>query len=112
MNDRLILAVLALCLAAPWGAKAQATDWSEVLNRYYRYDVAFEACKDLKPSEDDLKRLERAISFVEVKSKLSEEELDERYSALEYESEADTEGFCQEAADSLAGLRATPEDWR
>jgi hypothetical protein len=92
--------------------QAPEPDWRELLPRYYRFDVAFDTCDEARPSGADMVRLETIIAYVERRTGLSEDALDELYATIEYEAEADKEGFCQELTDAVAGVRATPEDWR
>ena len=92
--------------------QAPEPDWREILPRYYRFDVAFDSCDEARPSGADMVRLETVIAYVERRTGLSEDALDELYATIEYEAEADKEAFCQETADAVAGVRATPEDWR
>ena len=92
--------------------QAPEPDWRELLPRYYRFDVAFDTCDDARPSGADMVRLETIIAYVERRTGLSEDALDELYATIEYEAEADKETFCQETADAVAGVRATPENWR
>lgn len=120
---RAIAAFLLALLIAPVATQAQPAnpsdfvqapepDWRELLPRYYRFDVAFDTCDEARPSGADMVRLETIIAYVERRTGLSEDALDELYATIEYEAEADKEAFCQEAADAVAGVRATPEDWR
>ena len=104
-----ILAVLMLC--AP-GAFAQTEAyWRTALHDLYRYDIAFDACKDVTPSAAEMLRLEAAIAHVEEKSALEEDELDELYGVVEHEA-ANVPEFCKQWADAVARVQALPPDYR
>ncbi len=104
-----ILAVLMLCAS---GASAQTqAHWRTTLHDLYRYDIAFDACKDVTPSAAEMLRLEAAIAHVEVKTGLEEDELDELYGVVEREAANVTE-FCKQWADAVARVQALPPDYR
>lgn len=104
-----LLAVLLLC--AP-GAFAQTESyWRTALHDLYRYDVAFDACKEVTPSAAEMLRLEAAIAHVEEKTGLQEDELDELYGVVEGEA-ANMAEFCKQWADAVARVQALPPDYR
>lgn len=104
-----ILAVLLLCAPAAF-ARTEA-DWRATLHDLYRYDMAFDACKEVTPSAADMLKLETAIAHVEEKSGLEEDELDELYGDVEREASKVAE-FCAQWADAVARVRALPPDYR
>jgi hypothetical protein len=99
------------CVFMTQASLAQTPDWRAVLQDLYRYDMAFDACKDVTPSAADFLRLEAAITYVEEKSTLAEDELDELYDTIE-RAAANTDVFCKESADAVARVRALPESYR
>ena len=104
-----LLAVLLLC--SP-GAFAQTEAyWRTALHDLYRYDIAFDACKNVTLSAAEMLRLEAAIAHVEEKTGLEEDELDELYGVVEREA-ADVPQFCQQWADAVARVQALPPDYR
>ncbi|HEY8579116.1 MAG TPA: hypothetical protein VIL72_04465 [Beijerinckiaceae bacterium] len=112
MRRALSACLLACCLLSPALGQTPEPDWRELLPRYYRYDVAFDSCDEVRPSGGDMLRLEAIIDYVERRTGLSEDALDELYATIEYEAEADKEGFCRDAGDAVQGVRETPESWR
>ena len=91
---------------------AQMTpDWRTALHDLYRYEVAFDACKDVTPSASDMLRLEAAVAYVEEKTGLEEDELDELFATVERDAENVSE-FCKQFADAVARVRALPESYR
>lgn len=90
---------------------AQTPDWRATLTDLYRYDMAFDSCKDVTPNAADFLRLEAAITHVEEKSALAEDELDELYETIE-RAAANVDEFCKQTADAVARVRALPESYR
>lgn len=88
-----------------------APDWRTALHDLYLYEVAFDACKDVTPSAADMLRLEAAIAYVEEKTGLEEDELDELFGTVERDAEKVDE-FCKQMADAVARVRALPESYR
>ncbi len=103
--------LVALLIGAPAPALAQQ-EWRDVLTLYYRYDIAFESCDEVQPSAADMLRLERAIERAEAQSGLTEDALDEAYSRIEYDAEADKSVFCQGMVDAVQRVRDIPDDRR
>ncbi|MDB5572258.1 MAG: hypothetical protein JWN93_3441 [Hyphomicrobiales bacterium] len=104
--------LFALMVAAlsPAPSFAQPSSWRDVLNLYYRYDVAFDGCDAVQPGASEMLRLERAIEAAEANSGLTEDALDEAYSQVEYEAEADKAAFCAEMADAVQRVRDIPDN--
>ena len=71
-----VLAILMLC--APSAFAQTEAYWRTALHDLYRYDMAFDACKEVTPSAAEMLSLEAAIAYVEEKTGLEEDELDER----------------------------------
>jgi hypothetical protein len=93
-------------------ASAQpAPDWRAILADLYRIDVAFDVCATITPAASDMLRLEGAIAYVEEKSSLEEDELDELYGEMERES-APLADFCARMSDSIARVQALPNEYR
>lgn len=112
MHLKFVAALLIFAQASVHVSFAQTTpDWRTALHDLYRYDVAFDACKDVTPSAADMLRLEAAISYVEEKTALAEDELDELYGTVERDAEKVSE-FCKQMADAVARVRALPESYR
>lgn len=88
-----------------------APDWRSTLGDLYRLDVAFDVCKDMKPSTSDMLRLESAIAYVEKRVGLEEDELDELFDDVEREA-AQPAAFCESMADAVARVRKIPQDYR
>jgi hypothetical protein len=88
-----------------------APDWRAALVDLYRIDIAFDACNEVKPSAADLLRLEGAISFLEEKSALEEDELDDVYGDVEAEA-AQLPEFCKRMADAVARVKNIPPEYR
>lgn len=103
------ISVAFVCLAQ--ASFAQAPDWRATLTDLYRYDMAFDSCKDVAPNAADFLRLEAAITYVEEKSALAEDELDELYETIE-RAAANTDEFCKQNGDAVARVRALPESYR
>ena len=104
--------VFAAALLHAAAASAQpAPEWRNVLVDLYRIDVAFDACKAVTPAASDMLRLESAISYVEEKSSIEEDELDELYGDVEREAEPLAD-FCARMSDAVARVRALPNEYR
>ncbi len=106
-----LFALLIAAAPAPVLAQQQQ-DWRDLLNRYYRYDIAFDGCDAVNPAAADMLRLERAIEVAEARSGLSEDALDEAYSRIEYDAEADKNAFCLEMGDAVQRVREIQDDTR
>lgn len=104
-----ILAVLMLC--APSALAQTEAQWRSTLHDLYRYDMAFDGCKEVTPAAADMLRLEAAIAHVEEKTGLEEDELDELYGVVEREASNVAE-FCKQWADAVARVQALSPDHR
>ncbi len=98
-------------LCAPSAFAQTEAYWRTALHDLYRYDMAFDACKEVTPSAAEMLSLEAAIAYVEEKTGLEEDELDELYSVVEREAAKVTE-FCKQWADAVARVQALPPDYR
>ena len=103
----MIFAAIAFHAATAWAQPAP--DWRALLDELYRIDMAFDACKDVTPTASDMLRLEAAIAFVEEKTDLEDDDLDEIYGGIEREALEDS-GFCERMADAVARLHAVPQE--
>ncbi|MBX9760902.1 MAG: hypothetical protein K2Y29_19145 [Beijerinckiaceae bacterium] len=104
------LLVFAAVILHALNASAQTEpDWRALLDDLYRIDMAFDACKDVTPSAADMLRLEGAITYVEEKTGLEDDDLDEIYGTIERESLAN-ESFCDEMSDAVERMRAAPQE--
>ncbi|MFN3891798.1 MAG: hypothetical protein ACK4MV_15485 [Beijerinckiaceae bacterium] len=104
-----VLAAMLFCASA--ALAQQAPDWRATLEEHYRIDIAFDACKDVTPSAADMLRLEAAIAYVEEKSGLAEDELDEMYGDAERDA-VKLDEFCKRMADAVARVQNIPKDYR
>jgi hypothetical protein len=107
---RFVTLALALPLTSPAFAQAPQ-DWRAALHDLYRIEAAFDACKSLAPSAGDRLRLESAVAYVEDKTGLDEDELDELYEAVEREAE-DATAFCKTMEDAVARVQKIPPGFR
>lgn len=102
---------VATFLSAAAALAQPAPDWRAALVDLYRIDLAFDVCKEVTPSAADMLRLEQAISFVEDKTSLGEDELDDIYGDVEGEA-VQLADFCKRMADSVARVQNIPPDYR
>lgn len=109
MLMRFVTLAIVLPLASP--AVAQPQDWRATLHGLYRIESAFEACKSLTPSAADRLRLEAAVDYVEGKTGLDEDELDELYEAVEREAK-DAARFCKNMQDAVEQVQKIPPGYR
>lgn len=106
-----LLVFAAIVLHAVSASAQSEPDWRALLDELYRIDMAFDACKDVTPTADDMLRLEGAIAFVEEKTDLDEEDLDEIYGAIERNALADA-AFCDQMSNAVERMRAVPQEPR
>ncbi len=106
---RMLFAAALLTLALP--AQAQTPDWRSALLDLYRIDMAIDACPQAKPSAADLQRLEAAIDYVEEKTGLGEDDLDEAYGEIESEA-AELPAFCKRMAEIRERIQKIPQGYR
>jgi hypothetical protein len=106
-------ALAALAAGAIASAAAQTgPDWRATLEKYYRYDVAFDHCGQVAPEARDMLRLENAIAFGERASGLEEDYLDAIYASVERQAHGEPASFCADMEDAVAAVRALPQDHR
>lgn len=106
-----LLVFAAIILHAVSASAQSEPDWRALLDELYRIDMAFDACKDVTPTASDMLRLEGAITFVEERTGLDEEDLDVIYGAIERKALGDA-GFCDQMSDAVARLRAVQQEPR
>jgi hypothetical protein len=103
----IVFAAILLHSATAWAQPAP--DWRALLDEVYRIDMAFDACKDVTPTAGDMLRLEALINFVEERTDLEDDDLDEIYGGIEREALENAE-FCERMANAVERLRAIPQD--
>jgi hypothetical protein len=77
----------------------------EALVAYYRLEIALDDCLASEPPEADRAALQSAIAQAERRSGLSEGALDDLYDQVEFETQIESERFCEEQSDAVVRVR-------